>query len=117
MTETLSVSWGYQVKAVLPFLGQADTSLTVKLDIGSTQTTTQSSVVTFGQNPIIPVPPLSTVTWCICTTDQTYDIPFTVPVTLTGSVAIESSAPMPSTPEVNAIGAQQIEISNGKFLI
>jgi Repeat of unknown function (DUF5648) len=116
VTETLSVAWGSQVKAGLPDSVEATTTWQVTLSVGSTQGQSQSNTVTFGTSPTIEVPEDTTTTWRVTYTNQSYTIPFTIPVTLLGSVAIETTAPISST-QIDAIGGQQYEISSQQWLI
>ncbi len=116
LTETLSVAWQYQVKATLPDAVESTTSWQVTLTVGASQTQSQTNTVTFGNTNTIAVPAETTVSWRVTTTDQMYTLPFTVPVNMTGSVAIESTTPLPST-QISAIGAQQYEISSEQWLI
>jgi hypothetical protein len=116
VTETLSVMWKYSTTVKVPDAADTTSEWQVTLSFSSTQSQTVTKTEQIQENLPIPIPANTTMVWLVTFTDQTYSIPFSVPVQLTGSVAIKSTMPVPAD-VLAAIGGSQIEPTIGQYLV
>ncbi|HEY5893965.1 MAG TPA: hypothetical protein VIT91_12110 [Chthoniobacterales bacterium] len=105
----------YSTTVGLPVAGDKATSQwQVTIGFNATQSKSLTDTVSIQKSIPIAVPALTTTVWKITFTDQNYSIPFTVPVQLTGAVAIRATSAV--SPEVlSAVGGQQVQPSGGGF--
>jgi len=116
LTETINVQWKNSTSVGLPAGPKTTTDWQVSFTFSATQTQSQTQTVTQSKTYPIAVPAKTTVAWLVSFIDQTYQIPFTIPVALTGSVAIKSAQPVPAQ-VLSQAGATQVGMHDGQYLV
>jgi Repeat of unknown function (DUF5648) len=117
LTETINVTWKNSTTVGLPVAGdKSTTDWSVSITVASTQTQTKTDTITQTKAVPIAVPANTTVAWLVSFVDQAYVIPFTIPITLTGWVAIKSAQPVAGQ-VLNQAAATQIGTHDGDYLV
>jgi hypothetical protein len=97
LTETLSVGWKSSTKVAVPDVAQEQTEWSVNFSFGATQSQTKSETQTWAIEQPVVIPPESSINVKATIFQASYDVPFTIPVNMTGCLAAMSKQSVPPT--------------------
>jgi hypothetical protein len=118
LTETINVTWKYSTTVPIPEVeeGTSTTEWSVSFSVSSTQSQTLTQAVSIIENWPVPIPATTTVQWLLTFTDNSYVIPFTIPITLSGYAAVKSTTPVGNA-ALQDCGATQVATDDGNYLV